>query len=145
MLFGGIYFIVKLLFLQLYPAYICYKAIKVNDPNQFGPLLTYWVVASGFLVAEYLTDIFLFWVPFYTDIKFVLLLWLILPQTQGTLVVYRDWLDPFLSQHEEYIDKTLIDIQTKARQTISLHLQTLLYTLRNVIIDIIKVRERKKL
>ncbi|KAI9010882.1 TB2/DP1, HVA22 family-domain-containing protein, partial [Phycomyces nitens] len=121
-----IYFIVKLLFLQLYPAYICYKAIKINDPNQFGPLLTYWVVASGFLVAEYLTDIFLFWIPFYTDIKFVLLLWLILPQTKGTLVVYRDWLDPFLSYHEEYIDKTLIDIQTKARQTISVYLQTLL-------------------
>lgn len=61
MLTLGIYFCVKLGLLQLYPAYICYKAIKLNNQKEFGSLLTFWVVSISFLAIEYFSDIFLFW------------------------------------------------------------------------------------
>ncbi|KAI7867665.1 TB2/DP1, HVA22 family-domain-containing protein [Spinellus fusiger] len=144
MFFGGIYFIAKLLFLQLYPAYICYKAIKADNPAQFGPLLTYWVVVSCFLVAEYIADFFLFWVPFYTDIKFLFILWLMLPQTQGTRIVYQDWLEPLLTHHEAHIDKSLVEIKNRALHHLSVYAQTILHTLRNIIVDNMMGKHEKK-
>ncbi|KAI7897135.1 TB2/DP1, HVA22 family-domain-containing protein [Mucor mucedo] len=82
MLTLGIYFCVKLGLLQLYPAYISYKAIKRNNQQEFASLLTFWIVSISFLAVEYFSDIFLFWFPFYTEIKLIIVLWLILPQTQ---------------------------------------------------------------
>lgn len=61
MLTLAIYFCVKLGLLQLYPAYICYKALKVNNQQEFGSLLTFWVVSISYLAVEYFSDIFLFW------------------------------------------------------------------------------------
>ena len=55
------YFILKLILLQIYPTYTCFKAIKANDQTQFLPLLMYWVTATSFLVTEYFADLFFFW------------------------------------------------------------------------------------
>lgn len=46
----------------MYPAYISYKAIKSSSNfQQLAPLLMYWIVTAAFLVAEYVSDILLFW------------------------------------------------------------------------------------
>ncbi|KAI7904196.1 TB2/DP1, HVA22 family-domain-containing protein [Cokeromyces recurvatus] len=135
MITSAIYFFVKLGLLQLYPAYICYKAIKINNQEEFGSLLTFWIVSITFLSIEYFTDLFLFWLPFYTEIKLIILLWLILPQTQGTSVIYTNYLDPFLHAHEEYIDTILVEIQTKLKETIILYGKQLFKRIKQLIID----------
>ena len=61
MLTAGIYFVIRLALLQIYPAYTCFKAIKLNDHGQFLPLLIYWVSSTVFLVAEYFADLVVFW------------------------------------------------------------------------------------
>jgi hypothetical protein len=101
MLTKGLYFCVKLALLQLYPAYICYKAIKADNQTEYASLLKFWVVSISYLSVEYFSDIFLFWfvniyllviqfinrintlrIPFYTEVKLIIALWLILPQTK---------------------------------------------------------------
>ncbi|CEP07989.1 hypothetical protein [Parasitella parasitica] len=135
MITSAIYFCVKLGLLQLYPAYICYKAIKINNQQEFGSLLTFWIVSITYLSVEYFSDIFLFWVPFYTEFKLVTVLWLILPQTQGTSVFYTRYLDPFLQSHEERIDNALLEIQAKLKETIVLYGKHLIESVKRLITD----------
>ncbi|KAI8384673.1 TB2/DP1, HVA22 family-domain-containing protein [Radiomyces spectabilis] len=137
MLLSGFYFLAKLALVQLYPAYVCYKAIKVDDQRQFRPLLMYWVVATSFLVVEYFANMFLFWVPFYTLIKLVVLFYLILPQTKGTMVFYVEILDPFLTRHEDRIDGTLIEIQAKIKRTVIMYSKRGFRALRSILYDVI--------
>jgi hypothetical protein len=61
MFFQLIYFIIKFIFLQFYPCFISFKAIKLNQQEDFVALLTFWIVSILFLSVEYFTDIFLFW------------------------------------------------------------------------------------
>jgi hypothetical protein len=37
-------------------------------------------------------------------------LWLILPQTKGYIILYRFWIHPTLIQHEQDIDTALVQI-----------------------------------
>ncbi|KAJ8659343.1 hypothetical protein O0I10_005058 [Lichtheimia ornata] len=117
----GIYFVIRLALLQIYPAYTCFKAIKLNDHRQFLPLLIYWVSSTVFLVAEYFADLLVFWFPFYTEIKLLLVLWITLPQTKGAIVLYADFIEPFLTQHEKQIDKTMVEIQENTKRTLSVY------------------------
>ncbi|KAI9302005.1 receptor expression-enhancing protein 4 [Cunninghamella echinulata] len=61
MLIAPIYSLSKLFFLQLYPAYMCYKAIKLNNASQYNSLIMYWIITTIYLVVEHITDIFIFW------------------------------------------------------------------------------------
>jgi len=45
------------------------KAIETQRKNDDTKWLTYWVVYSAFSLVEMITDIFLFWVPFYWFLK----------------------------------------------------------------------------
>ncbi|KAI8373725.1 TB2/DP1, HVA22 family-domain-containing protein [Blakeslea trispora] len=118
---AAIYFCVKLILLQLYPAYICFKALKTNNQQEFRSLLTFWIVSITYLSIEFFSDLFLFWLPFYTEIKLLLVVWLILPQTQGSSVFYANYLEPFLNTHETYIDHALLEVQAKLKETIVLY------------------------
>ncbi|RUS18668.1 TB2/DP1, HVA22 family-domain-containing protein [Endogone sp. FLAS-F59071] len=117
MLPGFFVFLIKTSCLQLYPAYASYKAIKHNDTAQLTPLLMYWIVMSIFFVVEYVADTFVFWFPFYNDFKVFFILWLILPQTQGSVILYQNFIHPALIQHEAKIDETLSDAQDHAKRT----------------------------
>ncbi|KAI8139400.1 TB2/DP1, HVA22 family-domain-containing protein [Fennellomyces sp. T-0311] len=120
------YFILKLILLQIYPAYACFKAIKANDHTQFLPMLMYWVTATSFLVTEHFADLLLFWIPFYTEIKVLLVVWITLPQTKGAIVLYADLIEPFLKQHEARIDRAFIEIQGRMKHTIAVYGKQLL-------------------
>lgn len=91
-------------------------------------------------------------IPFYTEFKLVIVLWLILPQTQviahtqiasvrsltsrqGTSVFYTRYLDPFLHSHEEHIDNALLEIQAKLKETIVLYGKQLIESVKRLITD----------
>ncbi|OXB54711.1 hypothetical protein ASZ78_006750 [Callipepla squamata] len=48
-----------------YPAYVSIKAIESSSKEDDTTWLTYWVVYGVFSVAEFFSDIFLYWFPFY--------------------------------------------------------------------------------
>ena len=70
----------------LYPAYASFKSLRNNNPEEYVQYLVYWLVYAGYLVFEHLADILLFWLPFYYETKVLLVLWLVLPQTQVSLL-----------------------------------------------------------
>ncbi|KAL1922912.1 uncharacterized protein VTP21DRAFT_9288 [Calcarisporiella thermophila] len=116
MLHSLLFSLVRTLLLQCYPAYASYKAVQHNDLETLSPWLMYWIVVGLFGIAESVADLFVFWIPFYYEIKLLFILWLILPQTQGSVFLYRRVVEPYFTQHEHEIDKTLAEYQESARR-----------------------------
>uniref|UniRef100_A0A0R3W3U0 Receptor expression-enhancing protein n=1 Tax=Taenia asiatica TaxID=60517 RepID=A0A0R3W3U0_TAEAS len=68
-------------------------------------LTMYWIVFSCFIAFETVGDIFLAWFPLYYEIKTVFVLYLVLPFTQGSSIIYRKIVHPQLSNKEKEIDQ----------------------------------------
>lgn len=61
----------------------------------------YWIVFAFFTCAETFTDIFLSWFPFYYELKVVIVIWLLSPVTEGSSVLYRNFVHPMLTKREK--------------------------------------------
>ncbi|MCJ1307540.1 ER membrane protein DP1/Yop1 [Agyrium rufum] len=59
--------------------------------------LTYWVVYAFLTVFESAVNA-VYWFPFYYTFKFVLVLWMALPQTAGAQIVFRSFLEPVFAR-----------------------------------------------
>lgn len=92
----------------LYPAYASILAIESPQKDDDTKWLMYWSVYALFGILEYFSDQLLFWIPLYTLTKCLLLLWLMVPgKNGGTYIVYNRILRPFVSKHQDQIDKTI--------------------------------------
>lgn len=106
--------LVTLVFGTLYPSYASYKAMKEKDVQECVKWMMYWIVFALLTSMETFTDVLLFWIPFYYELKIVLLLWLISPATMGAGVLYRKIVHPLFSEREKDIDEY---ISTAERQS----------------------------
>ncbi|VDM33046.1 unnamed protein product [Hydatigera taeniaeformis] len=99
----------------LYPAYKSYKALRYKDVKELVcvseilfvqvRLTMYWIVFSCFIAFETVGDILMAWFPLYYEIKTVFVLYLVLPFTQGSSIIYRKIVHPQLSNKEKDIDQ----------------------------------------
>ncbi|KAH9454390.1 hypothetical protein MJO28_007385 [Puccinia striiformis f. sp. tritici] len=115
-LFAFVSFLVVTSLGTLYPIYLSYKAIKNNDLQSLEILLMFWIVMGTINAIESTCGWFLHWIPFFYQFKSVFILWLTLPQIQGSTYVYVTYVHPFLLEHEVDIDTWLIDMKQKCRQ-----------------------------
>ncbi|WFD36887.1 hypothetical protein MCUN1_003778 [Malassezia cuniculi] len=90
----------------------------------------YWCIAAIITLAENWFGWAWRWVPMYDVVKLLLVLWLILPQTNGTVYVYAYYLAPFLAAHERDIDKAVSTANGWSLSLVSAVLQTIANTLR---------------
>jgi receptor expression-enhancing protein 1/2/3/4 len=104
--------LVILLFGTLYPAYASYKAVKTKNVKEYVKWMMYWIVFALFTCAETFTDVFFSWLPFYYEIKIILVIWLLSPATKGSSILYRKFVHPALSSREQEIDEYI----TKAKE-----------------------------
>ncbi|KAF9574697.1 hypothetical protein EC968_005701 [Mortierella alpina] len=119
-------------------SYASYKAINSRDHTRLTAWLMYWTVMGIFTLAEVVLDMFVFWLPFYYEIKMLFVLWMILPQTQGSIYLYQTFVDPYLSQHEREIDQTLKDIQKQAMAMGMQYIKQAIQMIQNFALDIYK-------
>ncbi|XP_017038451.2 receptor expression-enhancing protein 1 isoform X6 [Drosophila kikkawai] len=89
----------------LYPAYASYKAVRTKDVKEYVKWMMYWIVFAFFTCIETFTDIFVSWIPFYYEIKVALVFWLLSPATKGSSTLYRKFVHPMLTRHEQEIDE----------------------------------------
>ncbi|EUB58660.1 Receptor expression-enhancing protein [Echinococcus granulosus] len=105
----------RTIFGVLYPAYKSYKALRYKDVKELVRLTMYWIVFSCFTAFETVGDILLAWYfiiclnmqrfPLYYEIKTAFVLYLVLPFTQGSSIIYRKIVHPRLSNKEKDIDQ----------------------------------------
>lgn len=95
------------------PGYYSLEALfsvsKVDDSQW----LTYWVVYAFLNVIESLINA-VYWFPFYYVFKFILILWMALPMTQGAQIVFRTVMQPIFSRFFSGAGSTAADLRAKA-------------------------------
>lgn len=89
------------------PVYSTFKAIENGDRSEQDKWLVYWAAYGSFSLAEVFLDKFLYWCPFYYHMKFAFLVWLQLPTSNGSRMIYRRYLRPFLLRHQARLDQLL--------------------------------------
>jgi len=103
----------------VYPMYASFKALKTPIKDDDTEWLTYWVV-YGFctLVEDFCQSIFneSSWATIYFFAKIVFLVWLYLPQTKGSNMVFKVVVEPILSKYESQIDREVDKGENAARQ-----------------------------
>ncbi|XP_032530646.1 receptor expression-enhancing protein 5 [Chiroxiphia lanceolata] len=101
-----------------YPAYVSIKAIESPNKDDDTQWLTYWVVYGVFSIAEFFSDIFLSWFPFYYMMKCGFLLWCMAPSpSNGAEFLYHRIIRPFFLKHEAQLDSVVKDLKDKAAET----------------------------
>ncbi|KAJ5794959.1 hypothetical protein N7457_001558 [Penicillium paradoxum] len=81
----------------LLPGYYSLQALFTSSTKDDTQWLTYWVVFAFLTVIESAISA-AYWFPFYYIFKFVLILWMALPQTNGAQVVFHSFLQPVLGR-----------------------------------------------
>jgi len=80
------------------PAYYSLEALFTTKTSDDSQWLTYWVVYAFLTVFESAVNA-VYWFPFYYTFKFVLVLWMALPQTSGAQVIFNSLLQPVFSRY----------------------------------------------
>ncbi|GAA5932930.1 HVA22/TB2/DP1 family protein [Sporobolomyces koalae] len=103
----------------LYPTYASYKSLKTSSsssrlPGELERWSMYWSTVASLSVFEtfVLSWTVRWWFPLYAESRCALILWLVLPQTQGSTWLYERYFEPFLFKHELEIDRYLTGSST---------------------------------
>ncbi|OQD73450.1 hypothetical protein PENDEC_c015G05603 [Penicillium decumbens] len=81
----------------LLPGYYSLQALFTSGTADDTQWLTYWVVFAFLTVVESAINA-AYWFPFYYIFKFVAILWMALPQTNGAQIVFNSFLQPVLGR-----------------------------------------------
>ncbi|ODH51592.1 hypothetical protein GX48_02261 [Paracoccidioides brasiliensis] len=82
----------------LIPGYYSLQALFTVAKADDTQWLTYWVVFAFLTVIESAISA-AYWFPFYYLFKFVLILWMALPQTSGAQLVFHSFIQPVFSRY----------------------------------------------
>ncbi len=92
----------------VFPAYSSIKAIESRNKEDDTKWLIYWIVFSTFSMVELFADVILFWIPFYSFLKCLFLVYCMAPtKWNGSVAIYNNIIRPFFLKHEEKIDKVM--------------------------------------
>ncbi|KAL7754287.1 hypothetical protein RI367_000268 [Sorochytrium milnesiophthora] len=99
-------------------------------------VVKHYSVMAVFTVVEWPADMLLFWLPFYDEVKLAFVLWLCLPQTKGSVLLYEQCLEPFLVQHERRVDETILELQNELIRRGGLYGSGLIKTCKATLVDL---------
>jgi len=99
-------------FAFLLPSYSTYKALSSPLSGELQNLSMYWAVIGTFIAAETTIGPFVSWLPFYWEIRTLFLLYISLPQIQGSTYIYKAYLEPFCAKNESELDSGIASAQT---------------------------------
>jgi len=95
------------------PGYYSMNALFTVTKTDDTQWLTYWVVFAFLSVIEAAFSV-TYWLPFYYIFKFVLIMWLGLPQFGGAQVIFRSFLQPLLAKHFASGSSATANLRAKA-------------------------------
>lgn len=104
----------------LVPGYYSMEALFSASKTDDTQWLTYWVVYAFLTVFESAVNA-VYWFPFYYTFKFVLILWMALPQTGGAQIVFRSFIQPVFSRFFSQTGSTSANLRSSADQATKPH------------------------
>eukprot|EP01083_Nonionella_stella_P000773 2223_1 len=106
----------------VYPGWMSLKAIKSKQKDDDTFWLSYWVIYGIFTAFESITDLLLFWIPFYELLKICFYFYLFSPQLKGALTLYYALLEPLVDQLVK-VEANAVDAANSVKDSISNKLQ----------------------
>lgn len=100
-----------------YPAWASFKAIKSNGGSDDTTWLIYWCVMAISSFAEVYLVPFVQFVPFFMLLRLCYYVWLQLPVCNGSIILYKKFVMPFLTKNSEFFDKITIEDTADLTQT----------------------------
>jgi len=104
----------------LVPGYYSLSALFSASKTDDTQWLTYWVVFAFLTVIESAINA-AYWFPFYYIFKFILMLWMALPQTAGAQIVFRSFVQPVFSRFFSETGSTSANLRSQADQATKPH------------------------
>jgi len=104
----------------LVPGYYSLEALFSTSKVDDTQWLTYWVVFAFLTVIESAINA-AYWFPFYYIVKFILILWMALPQTAGAQIVFRSFMQPVFSRFFSQSGSTAANLRSQADQATKPH------------------------
>ncbi|KAF2158096.1 putative membrane biogenesis protein [Myriangium duriaei CBS 260.36] len=98
----------------LIPGYYSLEALFTTTKSDDTQWLTYWVTYAFLTVLESAFNA-VYWFPFYYTFKFILILWMALPQTGGAKVVFNSFLSPLFARFFQH-GSTSANLQSQAAE-----------------------------
>ncbi|TVU31231.1 hypothetical protein EJB05_22918 [Eragrostis curvula] len=125
MLGGFLSRVLLLAFGYAYPAYECYKTVELNKPviEQLIFWCRYWILVALLTVLERFGDATVSWLPLYSEAKLMFFIYLWCPKTKGTTYVYETFFRPYISQHENDIDRNILEFRARASDMLIVYWQ----------------------
>jgi len=112
-------------FAFLLPSFATYKALARKDLDAVQHLSMYWCTVGVLVGIEYVCEWLISWFPFYWEVKTLFLLFLALPQTQGSTWVYQSYLEPFFQKNEHELDQGILSAQSTVVTFVQSKFQTI--------------------
>lgn len=140
MMGGFVSRILLLVFGYAYPAYECYKTVELNKPEieQLIFWCQYWILVALMTVMERFGDLTISWLPFYSEAKLLFFIYLWYPRTKGTTYIYGTFFKPYISQHENEIDRNLLELRARASDVVVVYVQKVAAVGQNTFFDVLK-------
>ncbi|CCD71942.1 Receptor expression-enhancing protein [Caenorhabditis elegans] len=88
-----------------YPTYASVKAIRSPGGDDDTVWLIYWTCFAVLYLVDFFSEAILSWFPFYYIAKACFLVYLYLPQTQGSVMFYETIVDPLVIFVDKNLDK----------------------------------------
>jgi receptor expression-enhancing protein 5/6 len=104
----------------LIPGYYSLEALFSAGKSDDTQWLTYWVTYAFLTVFESAVHA-VYWFPFYYTFKFVLVLWMALPQTGGAQIMFRSFIQPIFSRYFSAGGSTAANLRSQADQATKPH------------------------
>ncbi|XP_044955327.1 putative HVA22-like protein g [Hordeum vulgare subsp. vulgare] len=140
MMGGFVSRILLLVFGYAYPAYECYKIVELNKPEieQLMFWCQYSILVALMTVMERFGDLTISWLPFYSEAKVLFFIYLWYPRTKGATYIYGTFFKPYISQHENEIDRNFLELRAHASDVVVVYVQKVTAIGQNTFFDVLK-------
>jgi receptor expression-enhancing protein 1/2/3/4 len=128
----------------VFPVLASYRALEHNDPTLIRVWLIYWVVIALQITVEAYAGVLLTNLPLFYFTRFLFTLWLVLPQFQGASQIYALYVRPFLSNHEQDIDKLVTQAHDKIKALGGEYVAAIIELLQNQVALVLGIKTDNK-
>lgn len=108
------YNIVCSLLTCVYPMMMSIKTIESDDNEETNMWLCFWTVFGLFQTAELFFGFVFYFIPYYSIIRILFFLYLMMPQTQGAKTLYTTVFRPTLKKYQPEIRAFIEKVSEKA-------------------------------
>lgn len=95
----------------IYPMWRSVLAVEDGKDEETNTWLCYWTLFGSIQTLELFAGFILNWIPYYSIIRLIFFIYLMLPMTNGARVIYNSLLKPLIAQHKDEIEAFLESAQ----------------------------------